>query len=77
MKSFHECLEYVFNTLAENNVICEAIQNATFYGGVSYGETRKWDFEVERINGKFSDAYVHMTICRDEYGRYDVTCYCL
>jgi hypothetical protein len=77
MTSFHECLEYALNSLTQNKVICEEIHNTMFHGGVSYGETRKWSFPVERINGKFSDAYVHLTISRDEYGRYDTTCYCL
>ena len=72
-----ETLWGVFDALKEYYPHCKALDEYMHTGGISYGATWRGDFPMERHNGRFTKAYLHVTIERTMVGRYRWSAYVL
>jgi hypothetical protein len=57
--TLHEVLEYY-----RERYVSEDLQNFLFTGGIPYGTTWTEDFKLDRLDGKFTKAYLHISIER-------------
>jgi len=71
LETFHCCIEAAQKFLKENGCECSEFSNHLFTGGVSYGEKRTWDFEIDKLKNRNTKKYFHFIIFRLENGMYE------
>ena len=77
MNSFHECITAAKEYLADNRIDCPEFLNELFTGGISYNETRTFNYEIETMKGKKTRKWFHFVVCRKDNGLYEVMNYVL
>lgn len=83
MKLYHETLGAALVTAIAYAAEAKAVINESELtdqfsnGGVSYGETRNGDVEIESLKGKGTRKWFHVVIYRMDSGTYELTCYIL
>lgn len=55
----------------------QSLEHSNFLhtGGISYGQTEKFHFKLERFNGRFTSKSLHVQIYRDDHGYYELNSY--
>ncbi len=73
------CLTNAANQFEDSGVVFTQpeIFKAFQYGGMGYKETKTASEEIETIKGKKTKKMAHLTIWRDETGRYEWNAYIL
>jgi hypothetical protein len=75
--TFHSAIQEAKSFLLENKIVCHDFENELFSGGVSYGETRTFNFEIESMKGKRTKKWFHFVVTRLDSGFYEVVNYVL
>ena len=63
--------------LTEYKADSKAFNEYMHTGGIGYGESWKESFPLERLNGRYTTQAFHMSVLRDEGGKYELITYIL
>jgi len=78
VETLHAAIDYIESQIAANGILpAEDWKDKFSYGGISYGDTKNSDFEIETIKGKKTRKYGHVTITRTDGGVYEPIFYVL
>ena len=74
-ETFHSVVDEIGEYLERNDVVSAEFSDKMFTGGISYGETEKWSFEIDSIKGKPTRRALQVQVYRMDSGRYELNMY--